>query len=118
MLPAVSILLEQEPSPPPPRPETLPDMVRQYCRALETAAREGCTSAVLSVWNWSDCPWTPLSGAYAVLKTAVDFLYDHPEIRCLEIRCAGESCYRDYRFQWNMWFAEHKEEGPKTVTKL
>ena len=107
MLPDVTLTC-REALVPPPCPESL-SALAEDCRAqLSLALRQGRERAVLPAFQWDRSPWTPLEGAYAVLRAAVDFLYDHPQLRHLEIQCAGAACLRCYQFQWNMWFAETK----------
>ena len=110
MLPTVHFTCDKGLVPPSACPANLQALAEPYRRILE-AAIHACEETVsLTVYHWPDSPWPLPSGAYTVLKTAVDFLYDHPGIRQLEVHCAGPDCYQAYRFQWNMWFAEHKGE--------
>ena len=55
-------------------------------------------------------PYSQAAGALAVLRMAMDLLYDTPAVSSLTIRCAGEDCLKAFRFQWNMWFAARKPE--------
>ena len=118
MLPEISITCVEEPVPLPPCPPDLPALAAGGLKPLQEALRRGEETAVLTVCQWPHSPWAPAAGAYTVLKAAVDFLYDHPALRRLELRCAGVDCWRSYRFQWNMWFAERKEDPVETVTNL
>ena len=102
---------------PPPCPPDLATLAQEYLSQLQDARQQGAESASLTVYQWSQSPWTPLAGAYAVLRAVVDFSYDHPSLRRLEVCCAGQQCLGTYRFQWNMWFAETKAPA-ETVTDL
>ena len=117
MLPDISIICCEAPAPPACPPD-LQTLAAGYLNQLHSALARGEDAAVLTVYCWPQSPWPAAAGAYAVLRAAADFSYDHPQLRRLEIRCAGEECQRIYRFQWNMWFAERKEEAAETVTNL
>ena len=51
---------------------------------------------------------TDAASAYAVLRTAMDYSYEHTLPVQLRLVCADETVYKAYRFQWNMWYAERK----------
>ena len=118
MLPRVSIIRREEPAHLPPCPQTTRALAAGCLSRLQESVRRGEKTAALELFQWPDSPWRPLDGTYAVLRAAVEFLYDHPELEQLELHCAGETCWRACRFQWNMWFAETKEAGGKPVTDL
>ncbi len=48
--------------------------------------------------------------AQLVLRAVTDVLYDHPEAESLTILCGDDASWRDYRFWWNMLYAEEKPE--------
>lgn len=117
MLPNIRIIFRED-APPSSCPEDLQALLAA-CRAqLAEAVQSRTESASLLVYPWPQSGGSLLSTAYAVLKLAADFLYDHPQIRQLDLYCAGEPCYRAYCLQWNMWFAERKEGAAETVTEL
>ena len=118
MLPEISITCGETPAAFPPCPPDLSTLASGYLVQLQEVLHLGKESASLTVSQWPRSPWSPLAGSYAVLRAAADFLYSHPALRRLELCCAGEDCWRTYRFQWNMWFAERKEGAPETVTNL
>ena len=118
MLPDVHITCHEGLPLPPTCPETTSSLASLYLEQLREAVTRGDTVVTLTVFQWPQSSWPPLSGAYAVLRIAVDFLYNHSQIQHLELCCAGQDCYRSYQFQWNLWFAERKPEHMETVTDL
>ena len=48
--------------------------------------------------------------SYRVLRSVMDYSYDHPELSCVTLVCASEEIAASYRFQWNMWYAERKPD--------
>ena len=50
------------------------------------------------------------ASAYSVLRTVMDHSYAHAQPALVRLFCANETVCRAYRFQWNMWYAEHKPE--------
>lgn len=54
------------------------------------------------------CTDAALKSAWKVLRTVMDYGYEHPSPARVTLVCADEAVYRAYRFQWNMWFAERK----------
>ena len=118
MLPDLSIT-SGAPLPLPRCPDNLQALTGAHLAQLKAALRRGETSLVLPVYQWPQSPWSPAAGAYAVLKGAVDFLYDCHRPFHLEFRCVGLECLRTYQLQWNMWFAGTKDErSMETVTDL
>ena len=118
MLPLVTITCWEDAAPPPCPPDL--QALRAWYRArLREAAQRGEEQISLPAYQWSGSPWPPSAGAYAVLRAAVDFLWDNPLPRRLELRCAGADCLRVYQLQWNMWFAETKgDRAAGSVTDL
>lgn len=51
---------------------------------------------------------TDAESAYAVLRTAMNYSYEHALPTHLRLVCADEAVYNAYCFQWNMWYAERK----------
>ena len=78
---------------------------QQLLDALQRGERTACLHCFASLGNWS-----PAAGAYAVLRTAVDFLRNHPDMEEIRVCCAGDACFQAHRVQWNMWFAQHRGE--------
>lgn len=86
-------------------PQALADWyLGQLARSLE----RGCRKAAISCFSTESMGYETARAAYAVLRAVTDFLYDHPEMERLDIRCAGEEVYRAYCFHWNMWYAARK----------
>ena len=48
--------------------------------------------------------------AYRVLRSIMEYGYDHPQPHCVTLICANEEIASAYRFQWNMWYAEYKPD--------
>ncbi len=48
------------------------------------------------------------SAAYAVLRTVMDYGYEHDAPAVVRLVCTDDAVYKAYRFQWNMWYAERK----------
>lgn len=53
-------------------------------------------------------PFSPASGALAVLRAVMEEVYAHPALRSLTLLCASQEELAVFRFQWNMWFAASK----------
>lgn len=77
---------------------------------LEWSYGQGQRDLAISCFDPAQMGWDPNQTAYTVLKAVMDFLYDHPEVERLTVRCAGEAAFRAYSLQWNFWFAAHKPE--------
>lgn len=56
------------------------------------------------------CADPDMAHAYRVLRTVMEYGYEHERPATVRLLCADEAVYKSYRFQWNMWFAEHKPE--------
>ena len=48
------------------------------------------------------------ASAYTVLRTVMDYGYEHDLPRLVRLVCADDAVYRAFLFQWNMWYAERK----------
>ena len=84
------------------------DLADWYVGQLIWSLEQGRRRTAISCFSTEPMGFETGKAAYVVLKAVTDFLYDHPELQRLEIRCAGEEVYRAYCFHWNMWYAEHK----------
>ena len=54
------------------------------------------------------CTDSDLKAAYRVLRTVMDYGYEHEHPSRVRLVCADEASYKACSFQWNMWFAAEK----------
>ena len=74
---------------------------QQLTAALEAALARGERRPALP------CPPAEGGAAYRTLRTAADFLLDHPTLEGVDLLCRQEDLAA-YQLQWNMWFAERR----------
>lgn len=85
-------------------------LAQWYVDQLEEALAQGRREISLSFFDTSPMGYDVGRAAPVVLRAVTDFLYGHPEVERLTLLCAGEACFRAYRFHWNMWYAGRKPE--------
>ena len=86
------------------------DLANWQLSQLEWAYAQGHRCLAISCFNTAAMGLDLAQAAYLVLKTVMDFLYDHPDIHQLQILCGDEASLQAYSFHWNMWYAAHKPE--------
>ena len=84
------------------------ELAQWYVSQMEWALGHGERELTISCFATEPMGFPTSQAAAAVLKAAMDFLYDHPEIGSLAVMCAGEEVYRAYSLHWNMWYAPYK----------
>ena len=111
MTPNITIILKDELPCPLIYLDSTQSLANWYHQQLQQAFEQGQRTIQLHCFTNLGGDWSPAAGAYAVLRMAADFLYQHPEIEELQLLCAGGDCYKAYCLQWNMWFAQSKPQG-------
>lgn len=84
------------------------DLAAWYASQLEVALDQGERALAISCFDHAPGGQTLVQTAYTVLRTVMDFLYAHPQVERLTVRCGDDASFRAYSFQWNMWFAAEK----------
>ena len=84
------------------------ELARWYVSQLEWALDHGEKKLTVSCFATEPMGYPTARAAAAVLKAAMDVLYNHPEVESLTVLCAGEEVYRAYSLHWNMWYAPYK----------
>lgn len=72
------------------------------------ALSQGHRVLTVSCFDTAPLGFDIAAASMTVLKTLMDFVYDHPEIESLTILCGDDASYRAYSFHFNMWYAAHK----------
>lgn len=104
----VELLLAERPAAISPGPASAEALAQGYVSQLTAALNQGAVHLSITCADPAALGLEPGRTAHAVLRAVVDFLYDHPQVQRLSIRCAGQEAWRAYSFQWNLWFAAHK----------
>lgn len=93
------------------------DLALWYADGLRWSLDHGERSLSISCFDTQRAfGFDTLRAARAVLRAVTDVLYDHPEAESLTILCGDEESWRAYRFNWNLWYAEHKPEHDAAPT--
>ena len=88
--------------------QTAEDLAAWQVDQLLWALNQGHRALTASCFDTAPLGFDIAAASMTVLKSLVDFVYDHPEIESLTILCGDDTSFRAYSFHFNMWYAAHK----------